>query len=65
MYEECEMELKGTVCENVEWIHVAQDRNYCNDAPGSIKGEAFHVQGIDCYLLKNDCFMELVIEVLN
>jgi hypothetical protein len=34
----CEIDLKGTGCEDVEWIHVAQDRDHGNEVPGSMKG---------------------------
>jgi hypothetical protein len=37
-YIKCEIGLNGTGYEDVELIHVAQDKGYGNEAPGSMKG---------------------------
>jgi hypothetical protein len=51
------MDLKETVCEGVEWIRLAQDRDHCRDLVkmGSCKARNFYISIISCppgYLLK-------------
>jgi hypothetical protein len=55
------MVLKGTGCEDVDWIKLAYDRGQCwgfyqhgNEHSGFIKGREILEQLSDCYLIEND-----------